>query len=290
MYQSKNALIVLNYNDSTTTSKFVEMAKKSKSIEHIVVVDNCSPDGSYEKLKGLEDERVVVIESSKNGGYSYGNNFGCRYAIENYHPQMLIVSNPDVTFENDVIDSMSKVLEENERIGVVAPIVNQGYNIWNLPGFVGLIESIFLIWFNLDKKRIKNNLMNLDCEWTRVGVVEGSFWAIKVAAYEEADGFDERTFLYCEENIFAKRLETKGYFEVALNACRYNHFHSVSIKKHYGGKVKAFKNFHASMLVYLKYYLNAGMLKRLIFELAYGIGYVERFFYDCVMAVKGLKK
>lgn len=289
MYESKNALVVLNYNDSSTTTQFLKMAIKSEEIEHIVVVDNCSNDDSYQELKKYENEKIVVIKTLKNGGYAYGNNYGCKYAIENYNPRILIVSNPDVTFENNVIENMEKIIEQNDEVGVVAPIVNQGYNIWNRPGYFGVIESIFLIWFNLDKKRIKKSLIKTNREWSQVGVVEGSFWAIDVEAFTQVEGFDERTFLYYEENIFAKKIIEKGYIEAALNKCRYNHYHSVSIKKKYGGKARAFKNFHESMLIYLKHYLNVNVIGMLVFELAFGLGYIERLVYDCIVTLKRLK-
>lgn len=105
-------------------------------------------------------------------------------------------------------------------------------------------------------------------------------------AYDKIDGFDEKTFLYCEENILARRLLRNGYKEAVLPKCRYDHFHSVSIKKHYGGKVKAFKNFHKSMLIYLQDYLDGGIVERIIFEICFGLGYIERYMYDIYMKVR----
>lgn len=276
----KNFLVVLNYNDADTTLTFVEMARKCETIDKIVVVDNCSSDDSFLKLERLKSEKVDVIRTPRNGGYSYGNNYGCRYIMDNYEPQLFFISNPDVRFENETLLQMEMLLKTNSEIGVVAPIVNQGYNVWNLPNFCGLIESIFMIWFNLEKKLIKNKLLNSNNYYEIVGVVEGSFFAISHEAYRKIDGFDEKTFLYCEENILAKRLHQKGYGEAVLTKCSYDHFHSVSIKKHYGGKTRAFKNFHVSMLVYLKYYLKYNWIKRGIFEICFVLGYIERIMYD----------
>lgn len=76
----KNFLIVLNYNDAETTLEFVEMAKTCNAIDKIVVVDNCSTDYSLSKLTCLKSDKIDVIQTDKNGGYAYGNNFGCRYA------------------------------------------------------------------------------------------------------------------------------------------------------------------------------------------------------------------
>lgn len=282
----ENVLVVLNYNDAETTLEFVEMAKKCETIDRIVITDNCSTDDSYSKLCSLKSIMVDVIKTEKNGGYAYGNNFGCQYAIKKYSPNVLFISNPDVEFQDETLIKMEKVLGDNKNIGVVAPIVNQGYNVWNLPDFWGVIESIFLLWFNLDKKKIKKKLLNSDKEYEEIGVVEGSFFAISSDAYERVRGFDEKTFLYCEEIILARKLQSRGMKEVVLPKCRYNHYHSVSIKKHYGGKVRAFKNFHKSMLVYLQDYLKIGRIEKIIFEVSFALGYVERFVYDLYKKVK----
>lgn len=286
MHKLQNALIVLNYNDSETTSNFVRMAQRGDAIDKIIVVDNCSADDSYEVLRQLVGDRVDVIKSEKNGGYAYGNNYGCRYAIDNYNPDVLFISNPDVEFEQNVVISMQEALINNENLGVIAPIVNQGYNVWNLPKFWGVIESIFLVWFNLDKKNIKNRLINSSSDVETVGVVEGSFWAVKKDAFLKTGGLDDRTFLYYEENIFANRLKKNGYYIAVLTGARYNHFHSISIKKRYGNKSNAFKNFYLSMKLYLNEYLNANNWQILIFEVAFVLGYLERYIFDLIQFIK----
>ncbi|MFQ9140043.1 MAG: hypothetical protein ACLR55_11120 [Roseburia sp.] len=74
---------------------------------------------------------------------------------KNYNPKLFFISNPDVRFENPVLQEMDKLSNNHKDIGVVAPIVNQGYNIWNLPKFWGLIESIFFDLVQLRQKKDK---------------------------------------------------------------------------------------------------------------------------------------
>ncbi len=286
----RNSLIVLNYNDHATTSEFVSMASKIGCLDKIIVVDNNSSDDSFEILGELAGDRVDVIRTEKNGGYAYGNNFGCRYAIEKYDPDVLFVSNPDVEFEEKVIEDMQQALSGGSKAGVVAPIVNQGYNVWDLPTYTGVIETVFMLWFTADKKRIKNRLIASSNTMETVGVVEGSFWAVSKDAYKEAGGLDERTFLYYEENIFAKRLKNIGYDVAVLTKDRYDHFHSVSIRKRYGGKIRAYKHFATGMKLYLKEYLGVGKVRELIFDIAYALGFLERVLYDILYAVFANRK
>lgn len=277
-----NVLIVVNYNDAKTTIRFIQEIQQNSGVQKIVVVDNCSTDGAYEEIKEYSSEKIDVIKSEKNGGYAYGNNFGIRYAINCYNPRICFVSNPDVSFDNDTIIDLQKCLNENKQIGILAPIVNQGYNVWNLPTFIGVIESLFLVWFNLHKLIIKKHIMKSQDNVVKVGVVEGSFFAISVTAFNLINGFDERTFLYYEENIIAKRIY-KANLEIAvLKNSKYDHFHSVSISKQYKSKVQAFKLFYPSILLYLKEYLHVGKVKESIFHMAFGLAYLERYVYDWI--------
>ena len=67
-------IVILNYTDSETTVKLLDMIKEYKILESIVVVDNNSTDNSYEVLKKFENNKIKVIKSKMNKGYGYGNN------------------------------------------------------------------------------------------------------------------------------------------------------------------------------------------------------------------------
>lgn len=71
--------VVLNFNDSKTTIELLNRMKNMKSIDVIVVVDNCSTDDSFSVLKQYTSKKIQVIQSEKNGGYGYGNNCGIAF-------------------------------------------------------------------------------------------------------------------------------------------------------------------------------------------------------------------
>ena len=72
----KIGCVILNYNDSTTTINLLDKIKSFHLLNRIIVVDNCSKDNSYQALKEFEDSKIKVIQSTRNGGYGYGNKFG----------------------------------------------------------------------------------------------------------------------------------------------------------------------------------------------------------------------
>ena len=61
----KVAIIVLNYNAYEDTKKYVNKIKEYDVINKIVIVDNLSTDGMYDKLLELRNEKIDVISSRK---------------------------------------------------------------------------------------------------------------------------------------------------------------------------------------------------------------------------------
>ncbi len=278
------AMVILNYNDMKVTEKLTRAVMDYECLDRVIVVDNRSTDGSYEYLKNsFRKSEVDIIQAPVNGGYATGNNFGVRYAIDHYSPEYVFIANPDIAVSQSTISSMIRDMNNHRDYGVMAPLVVQGYNVWKLPGFIGMIESLFLVWFNLDKRHIKKKLLASPNRIETVGVVEGSFFVIRVKDYRAIDGFDERTFLYAEEIILARRLKSVGQKVGVLTKERYDHLHSTSIKKAYdSSKRKAFPNFYASFKIYNKYYLKTNFLQDGIFWICYELAYFERFIYDLI--------
>lgn len=75
-------------------------------------MDNRSPDGSFAALQRLSDEKVDVLQSDKNGGYSYGNNFGAFYLMDHYHMNILLIANPDVEFTETFLIQVVRDMEK----------------------------------------------------------------------------------------------------------------------------------------------------------------------------------
>src|ERR1043165_1010306 len=86
--------IVVNYRTAEMTLDAVRAllaALERLPDSEVVVVDNDSQDGSYEKLsRAARDMRgttdVTVLASDKNGGFGYGVNVGLRYGLSSRSP------------------------------------------------------------------------------------------------------------------------------------------------------------------------------------------------------------
>lgn len=276
-------ICILNYNDWKTSARLVDSIVDYRLFKRILVIDNCSKDDSYGQLMDRYGniDHIDILRSPQNGGYAMGNNFGIRYGIKKYDPDYIFVANPDVLFEEHVASRMVETLKRDESWGVVAPLVRKGYNVWKQPGFVESLKAMLLVSFHIEKKRIKKALQKKH-GIQEAGVVEGSFFAIRRKAFEKVKGFDEETFLYCEENILGYRMKQAGYRTAVLADETYEHLHSQSIRKEYRSKRRAFHNFYNSFSYYLDEYVKANRLQMLMFQAAYGIGYLERALYDLI--------
>ena len=115
------ATVVLNYNDATTTIKLLSIIEHYTALDHIVVVDNCSTDDSFQILSAYASSKIDVVKSDRNGGYGYGNNYGIRYLNEKYKPSHILICNPDIDIEESVLAKMLDVFEKDSKVAVVAP-------------------------------------------------------------------------------------------------------------------------------------------------------------------------
>lgn len=276
-----NCIVILNYNDSERVIELVKNISKYETLDKIVIVDNCSTDDSYKKLKLMENDKIDVICTEENKGYAYGNNYGARHAIKMYSPKTLFFANPDVMFQKEVITSLENALWSNESYAIASPIVKKGYNVWRMRGYTDAVKMLFLFTFTFQKNKIKKRLLN-GKRIEIVDVVEGSFFAIKRSVFSLVHGFDERTFLYLEENILARKIRDKGFKEIVVTDCQYIHEHSKSIRKEYKSKAKAFKLFKPSFNIYLKDYVKCNNFQIKVFNVLFKLAYLERVVYDLV--------
>lgn len=279
----KVALIVLNYNDYETTSKYINHIKNYALIDNVIIVDNCSTNNSYEKLKIYKSEKIDVIKTDKNGGYAYGNNYGIRYAKERYNPDYLIISNPDVFFEEEVIKIMRDFIEENNEIsiGVISPRVinNQNSNMpiaWKKPGYLDNIFTMSIILSKFMNRKMNYNKNYFTGKFSFVDVIPGSFFMIKSNVFYDINLFDENTFLYGEENILAYKLYKKGYKNIILNEISYNHEHSASIDKTFNTLVSKYNILYKSLRYYNKEYLKTNKLEDILFFICFKLSNLEK--------------
>ena len=112
-------IIVLIWNSRRhIDSCLTTMLSQTYPNYHILVVDSHSDDGTSEYIRTNYPE-VEVVELSRNMGYRRGNAYGMQCAKGDY----IVVCNDDVEVERTWLAEMVKVMEEDDCIGIVTPMI-----------------------------------------------------------------------------------------------------------------------------------------------------------------------
>ena len=278
---SKIGIVILNYNDYETTNSFVNKIINYKVIDKILVVDNKSSDDSYKKLQRLKNDHIDVVCSDKNKGYAYGNNYGVKYLEKKYKDiDYIIISNPDIIVDEKDIEKLKKDLDENQNISVVAPVIHEYNKIirgWKEPTYLQELCLNMNYFHKFATKSMQYKDDYYTGTLTRVEVVHGCFFMIRLKDFKKVDYFDEGTFLYYEENILARKLKNNNmltYVDLDTNII---HNYSVSVSKSINN-IKRYKILKDSQKYYEVKYNKINFLKlailRLFYYISLGVSYI----------------
>ena len=107
------SFIILNYKSFKDTTECINSINRIKTDKEksIIVVDNNSmtPLEKKEILNYTND--IVLLD--ENLGFAKGNNIGCKYAIDKYNPDFLVVINSDTVIEQkDFIDKIYELYDK----------------------------------------------------------------------------------------------------------------------------------------------------------------------------------
>ena len=240
------AFVILHYNVVAETKACVKSIKERVHIPvEIVVVDNCSPNGSGKELFELykNDNQVTVLLSEKNLGFANGNNMGIQYARKTLNADFVVVLNNDTYLVQD--DFCEVVLEEWEysHFAVLGPQVHtfsgenqnpRAHQItttahvdhWIKHHRKGLLRAylgVDSLWLGF-KDRLKyllgyknkivaNNSEKQNLRQENVKL-HGCCFVFSPKFFEYFDGLDSRTFMYYEEDILLAQIRKKGLLTV----------------------------------------------------------------------------
>lgn len=264
----KCCCVILNYNDADTTIKLVNYIKNYKVFDHILIVDNCSTDNSLDELSQCTGF-ATIISSKKNGGYGAGNNLGIRYAKNELKCKYVLLCNPDIIYSEQVVQKLLYVMVNEEKCGIVSAVqydinYEQINNIaWKIPSSFRYILSfssrgmkVAHIHYSKDYF-INKNVVDVDC-------VPGAMLLIDIDKFIEVGGYDERIFLYCEEDLIGYKMKQANYRTLLVTNLRYVHEHGMSINKNIKDSIAQQKLINHNKLLFMKDYLKANNVEMCI--------------------------
>lgn len=113
MAKPKLTVIVPVYNERKTILTVLEQVKALPVHKEIIVIENCSTDGTRELLEALDEPNVRIVLQPKNMGKGTSVKLGMAMA----KGEWVIVQDADLEYDpNDIL----RLLEHAERTGAVA--------------------------------------------------------------------------------------------------------------------------------------------------------------------------
>ena len=211
--------VIVTYNSEAVIRKCIQSIKNQ--VDAIIVVDNNSSDKTIKKLNGYEN--LTLIEQKTNLGYAQAVNRGIQVASF-LRSKYMIIMNPDIIAEPGSIETMRKFIDRNKDSGIVGPAVKHAKR--SGKGFMydlgGKINWLIGRSRHVNVETIKGN-RPLSRDY-----VSGCFMVIKAAALTKIGKFDERFFMYYEDDDICTRMKQKGYTVYNLPSARVYHVEAAS--------------------------------------------------------------
>jgi len=248
----KVGIILVNYKDYA--KKYLKDCYQSilnseyKNWE-LVIVDNQSSSETYEYLKSNAKE-AKIIRNEENDGFAKGNNDAMKYFLEKNTPYILLL-NMDAYLDPYAISELLQVIKEDKYVsGVQARLmlesdkkrINSLGNISNFLGY-GYCSKYNEVY------KGKNKLSDY------IAYPSGAAVLLKTEALKEIGFFDEKLWMYNEDQDLAWRLWLSGYScKIAYNSVAYHKYEfGRSISKYYymdrNRIIVAFKNYSLPSLL-----------------------------------------
>lgn len=233
----KFAFVILHYMAIQDTIECIESFKNlSSDLDYsLIIVDNCSPDQSGNKLREIyvDETKIHIILNRENAGFAKGNNVGIQFAREKLNADFIVCINNDTEMIQS--DFLEKVFAEYSysKFWVLGPMILTKDGKYVSNPLAGFIRNKYEVEnaLKLKKKELfytKLGIDGLQTAWRKVKfhltkhsdkqlpiyrkvnvALHGSCLVFSPKFFEYFSGFDERTFLYSEENILYTQVMAK---------------------------------------------------------------------------------
>lgn len=247
--------VILNYNIYKETVDCVESIRRNLDTRlfHIIIVDNASPDGIGNALKDLykSDSLVTVLQNQENEGFARGNNHGIQEA-KKLNPKFICCLNNDTLLEQkNFFENLEK--EYNKDFpAVIGPkvilkdgrIQHVNKELLSIDHYKTRIENLekgIPIYGSFKENLLKNRILyelnflrpkyrkEKQSEFSDV-ILHGCCLIFTPVFFEKLNGFDDRTFLYVEEQLLYVALKKNGLHNKYCPNIQIRHLEDISTK------------------------------------------------------------
>ena len=183
---NKVSVIIINYNTFTLTSNCIRsVVENTIDVAYeVILVDNASTECNADKFL-VEFPGIVLVKSSTNGGFAYGNNLGIDLSKGEY----ILLLNSDTILQEDSISRCVEYLQLHDATGVLGcrMIYPDGKIQYSARRFRSISWELldlfrFIPWLMPYRKRARRMLgkyfrhdEEMECDWVNGALHHGHY-------------------------------------------------------------------------------------------------------------------
>lgn len=202
--EPKIAIIILNWNRPKLTSECVRsVLNNAYQCFQIFLVDNGSTDNSNKMFTNEfgKNQRVSILQTHRNLGYTGGNNYGFKKAIKNKSFDFVCILNNDTIVDRYFLKTLVKSAKVNGENHLYFPLIlGWQSEIIQSGGLTDYLPTPFQF-----KYRGYARTKIVQIEESRY--LQGCCFLIKTELFQKTGGFDEKYFMYGEDIDLGLRLK-----------------------------------------------------------------------------------
>lgn len=259
------SVIIVSYNNLQVLIDCIESVNKYNDINNkleIIVVDNSSNENIYKYVK-TNFTQVQIIKND-NKGFGEGNNVGAKSANGKY----LLLLNPDTILVEPLFRFAIKSFENDKNLGLFGVKLvdlnlkrNMSYYIMDNTGFYA--------------SQINKILNVTDIFIDGKMLISGANMFVRKDTFIDCGMFDEKIFMYCEEQDLIKRIRLLGKKTAYFKSKRIIHLEG---KTSHSKETTIIRRLESKKYYCNKYNLN--FIKKVKSELRYN--YFKLFIYKFI--------
>jgi N-acetylglucosaminyl-diphospho-decaprenol L-rhamnosyltransferase len=204
-------VVIVSYNSRNTLRACVQPLVDAHDA-NVIVVDNASPDASFEAVADLP---VTSIALKENGGFAHGCNAGWRAGSAPF----VLLLNPDARIDEASLRRLVEALDGAPTVGAAAPRIvhtdgSVEYSQRRFPRLRSTYAQALFLHRLFPRAPWTDELIRDEAAYERRGRpdwVSGACILLKRQALEELGGLDEGFFMYSEDIDLCRRLRSSGY-------------------------------------------------------------------------------
>ncbi|MDO1605229.1 glycosyltransferase family 2 protein [Lactobacillus sp. YT155] len=216
----------------------------------LVIHDNGSDADYLKKLEEYENKGITIVKGT-NQGFGHGHN----QVLTQTTSDFFVICNPDILITKEAFETLYDFLENSDdKVGMLTPkTVNpDGQVQYLIRRKLDVFDYMLrFVPFGFVKKMFNKRLSYYECrdlsdERQVIQYGSGAFMFTKTQVIKEIDGFDERFFMYFEDNDLCDRIRKNGNEIYYIPDATVTHFYGKESHR----SLRGFKIFMKSMAQY----------------------------------------